>query len=210
MPNDQPNPLLTEDPLAWDRLIEAVNPASVLVVIEMRMNPALKQRVAPEDIWQETLLHVWRDRAKCNWKGLRSFRAWVLKVAENRIRDAVARQHALKRGGGTSELSLSAVGSGTRSGIANPFPGPVGSTTPSRIAIHREQAAAMKGALAALPVEVREVVHLRLFEQLSMAEIARRLDIGEAATRHRFRKGSEIYQRKLLTEFATRSTLRPE
>ena len=130
--DDDCNPLLTDDPVRWDRLIAAVNPASVLVVIETRTSPALMRRVAPEDIWQETLLHGWRDRAKCNWHGLRSFRARVLKVAENRIRDAVARQHALKRGGGTGELSLFAVNPGTRSGTVNPFPGPVGSTTPTR------------------------------------------------------------------------------
>ena len=205
--DDDRNPLLTDDPIRWDRLIEAVNPASVLVVIEMRMNPALRRRVAPEDIWQDTLLHIWRDREKCAWRGLRRFRAWVLKVAENRIRETVTRERALKRGGGTTELPLSALGG---SSTSRPFPGPAGSTTPSRVAIHREQAAAMRAALAALPAEVREVVRLRLFEQLGMGEIAGKLKIGESAARHRFRKGAELYQRRLLTEFASRSTMRSE
>jgi len=208
--DDNQNPLLTEDPIVWDRLIEAVNPASVLVVIEMRMNPAIKRRVAPEDIWQDTLLHVWRDRDKCTWQGLRRFRSWVLKVAENRIRDAVTKERALKRGGGTTELSLSALGGSGTSSTSRPFPGPVGSTTPSRVAIHREQAVAMRAALASLPTDMREVVRLRLFEQLGMGEIAGKLKIGESAARHRFRKGAELYQRQLLTEFASRSTMKSE
>lgn len=209
-PDDDRNPLLTEDPITWDRLIEAVNPASILVVIETRMNPALKRRVAPEDIWQDTLLHVWRDREKCVWQGLRRFRAWVLKVSENRIREAVTREGAQKRGGGATELSLSAWDGGDAKTASRPFPGPVGSTTPSRVAIHREQAATMKAALQSLPDDVREVVRLRLFEQLSIGEIASRIGIGESAVRHRFRKGSELYHRRLLTEFASRSTRRSE
>lgn len=204
------DPLRTDDPVVWDRLLEAVNPASVLVVIETRMNPALRRRVTPEDIWQDTLLHVWRDREKCVWQGLRRFRAWVLAVAENRIREAVTRERAQKRGGGAEELSLSVLGGGDTTAAPRPFPGPVGSTTPSRIAIHREQAAAMKAALQALPEEVREVVHLRLFEQMAVNQIAGQLGIGESAVRHRFRKGSELYQRRLVTEFASRSTKPPE
>ena len=209
-PDDAQNPLLTEDPVVWDRLIEAVNPASILVVIEIRMNPALRRRVAPEDIWQDTLLHVWRDRGKCTWKGLRRFRAWVLQIAENRIREVVKRERALKRGGGMTEVSLSALDGGDTRGTSRPFPGPAGSTTPSRVAIYHEQAAAMKAALAALPVDVREVVRLRLFEQLSIGEIAGRIGIGDSAVRHRFRKGSELYHRRLVTEFASRSTRRSE
>ena len=64
----------------WSRRIEAVGPASMLVVIGWRMSDALKKRMAPEDIWQETLLHAWRDRARFEWRGIKSFRVWLLKI----------------------------------------------------------------------------------------------------------------------------------
>lgn len=198
------NPLLSPAPEVWDRLIEVINPASLLVVIEARLSGALKRRLAPEDIWQDALLHVWRDRHQCQWRGIRSFRAWVLTIIENRIREAAAREQAEKRGGGNHPLPFSAVAdpSDTTAGFA----GPAGSTTPSRVAIYQEQAAVMKAALASLPEDVREIVRLRLLEQLTIDAIADRLGLGESAVRHRFRKGAELYQRRLLTEFATRST----
>lgn len=203
---DGENPLLADNPHTWDSLIEAVNPASILLVIETRMNPALKRRLTPEDIWQETLLHVWRDRAKCQWQGLRHFRAWILQIAENRIRDAVAREHAQKRGAGAGDVPLSTLS--PRNPAADntrTLPGPAGSTTPSRIAMYREQATAMQAALASLPDDLRDVVRLRLFEQRTISEIAQQLSLGESAVRYRFRQGAERYQRRLLTVFASRS-----
>lgn len=38
------------------------------------MSAALRRRHTSEDIWQETLLHAWRDRDRCEWRGLKSNR----------------------------------------------------------------------------------------------------------------------------------------
>ena len=43
-----------------------------------RVGKALLARLAPEDVWQETLLHAWRDRAQCTWQGLPAFRRWLI------------------------------------------------------------------------------------------------------------------------------------
>ena len=64
----------------------------------------------------------------------------------------------------------------------------------------------MRDALAALPVDVCEVVRLRLFEQLQIDEIAERLQIGPSAVRHRFRRGAELYKAALTAALAGRST----
>lgn len=200
------NPLLTDSPGVWDQLIEAIGPASLLVVIESRMSAALKRSCTPEDIWQETLLHVWRDRGRCEWRGLKRFRGWVLTVADRRIHDAADRIAAQKRGGGVETLAFSGFERGDRGGSTlTAFLGPVGSTTPSRLAIHAEQAAAMRAALEALPKRVRDVVRLRLFEQLTVEEVAEHLGIGVGAARHRFREGAALYRRRLTNELASRS-----
>ena len=63
----------------------------------------------------------------------------------------------------------------------------------------------MQSALDSLPDEVREVVRLRLYEQLTMEDVAIRLNIGLSAAWRRFRKGAELYHQLLTTEFASRS-----
>ena len=188
----------------WSRRIEAVGPASMLVVIGWRMSDALKKRMAPEDIWQETLLHAWRDRARFEWRGIKSFRVWLLKIIQRRIFDAADREGALKRGAQYVHVSLSPT-AGNGGARDDPHPGPISSTTPSQVAMHREQAAAMQAALDALEPEIRDVLRLRLFEEHTVEETAERLGIGVSAVYHRFRKGSAIYYRRLSLELASRS-----
>lgn len=187
-----PNPLQSPSPEAWDRLIEAVDPPSLLVVIERRMSTNLRGLHTPEDIFQEALLHAWRDRRGFDWRGVKSFRSWLLTIVDHRIHDAVDRQAAAKRAGGVPPVSLP---EGASTCGEPGFPSV--STTPSRLAIYREQADLMGRALDGLPDDQREVVCLRLFEQASLEEIAARLGLGLSAVRHRFRKGSEIYAKRL-------------
>ncbi len=71
--------------------------------------------------------------------------------------------------------------------------------------MYRERADAMREALDALPPELSDVVRLRLFDQLSLEEIAQRLDLGVSAVCHRFRKGADIYRKRLKAVLTSRS-----
>jgi DNA-directed RNA polymerase specialized sigma24 family protein len=71
------------------------------------------------------------------------------------------------------------------------------STTPSRIAAHRERSEVLREALASLPDELRDVVRLRLFEDLTCEQVAERLGLGVSAVKHRFRKGGALYRERL-------------
>src|SRR5262245_16587705 len=142
----QTSPLLSGSPGAWDSLIESVGPASLLVVIESRMSPALRLQTSAEDILQEALMHAWRDRAACEWRGLKSFRSWLLTIIDHRIGHLVAAASTQKRGAGVRLVTYSATGrssAGSTNGDPNIL-SPAGSTTPSRLAIFREQAEAMR------------------------------------------------------------------
>ena len=185
------NPLQSGSPEVWDRLVRGLGPASMIVCIRSRMGPRLQARVAPEDIWQETLLHVWRDRERCDWQGMRAFRRWVLRVADHRIHDAADREGATKRGAGVIHERLDPLESHLEG------PPVVASTTPSQVASDGEHATLMQAALAALHDDVREVVRLRLFEELPVEDVASRLDLGVSAVKHRFRKGAALYHRQL-------------
>ncbi len=200
------NPLKMESSNIWNELIEAIDPASLLVVIERRMSERLKRADPAEDILQQALLHAWRSRTACEWRGIKRFRAWVLTIIDHRIRDAADRAGAAKRGGGREAAPFSALrATGPRATRESEYCGPIASTTPSRIAIYKEQAAAIRTTLESLDDDVRDIVRMRLLEQLSLEEIAERLELGVSAVRHRFRKGSETYRRRLMSELATRS-----
>lgn len=203
----QTSPLLSGSPGAWDSLIESVGPASLLVVIESRMSPALRLQTSAEDILQEALMHAWRDRATCEWRGLKSFRSWLLTIIDHRIGHIVAAARTQKRGAGVRLTAFSAAGrssTGSTTGGSGIL-GPAGSTTPSRLAIFREQAEAMRQALAELPEELGVVVRLRLFEQLTLDEVSRRLGLGLSVIRRRFGQGLEIYEKSLRQALFSRS-----
>jgi RNA polymerase sigma factor (sigma-70 family) len=197
------NLLLSETPQAWDALIESVGPASLLVVIESRMSTRLLRRITPEDIWQDSLMHAWRDRRQFVGHGPKSFRSWLLTIIDHRIQDAVVRESALKRGGpgAPGEIPLSTLAFKDDS---QP-PVPLSSTTPSRVAIYKEQAEAMRAALEGLPPDLRVVVQQRLFEQRTLEETAGNLGITLAAVRYRFARGLEAYREALRAHFASRS-----
>jgi RNA polymerase sigma-70 factor (ECF subfamily) len=193
------------DPRRFDEVVASVSPESLLVVIEHCMGPALREQVTAEDLWQETLALAWRDRAQHTWTGARAFRAWLVTIAKNRIRDVARTLGRDKRGAGERPLLFSGIaadGSASLSALL-----PAGSTTPSRIAGAREQAQLIRAALAELPEELREIVRLHLFEEQTMGEVARALGITIDTAWYRFRKGAALYAQSLRV---LRSQSRPE
>lgn len=188
---EEQNPLLSDDPFVWDRLIDAMNPPAILVAIELRMSVQVRAYCTPDDIWQETLLRVWRNRRKFRWQGLAAFRGWILAIATNCVRTAATRMRTQKRGGGRVPISTPTTTED------HSFLGLLKSTTPSQVAIRCEQAARMRDALERLPASLRDVLRLRLFEQMTTERVARTLGITTSAVRHRFRKGAELYAQLL-------------
>ncbi len=138
---------------------------------------------------------AWRDREQHHWQGLRSYRAWLLGIAKNRIRYAAKWMDAKKRGGDheiETFSSLLASRDGSVSALLPP-----GSTTPSRTAGCAERAAVMEAALRSLPPELEQVVRLRLFEQLPMRDVAERLGIPPKTAKKRMFRGGTLYRAKL-------------
>lgn len=197
MPEPTPHPLSLGTHANWDRLVAGANPASMLVAVRGMMGELARQHYDPDDVWQETLLMAWRDRAKFEWRGPSAFRRWLLEIARNRIRDLVDHSKAGVRGK-VKPMSALPRAFPSESGEAH-YAGPVQTTSPGRAEADRELAARMATALAAVPEECREVVRLRLFEDLTMDEVAVRLGpgLGVEGVRYRFRRGLDAYRREL-------------
>ena len=190
-PNERPQP--HRDPTEWGRLIESLDIASVYVAIGSWLGPKLRAYASAEDIWQETLWLSWRDREQHEWRGLSGFRIWLLTIARNRVHDAGRNLGRKKRGGGNVASPFSVVaGAESVSSLQPP-----GSTTPSRIAGHRERALAMEQALMTLEPDLRTVVQLRLFEEVPMRAIADQLQLPLSTAKERLLRGVTRYRHRL-------------
>ncbi len=196
------NPLADGSARGWNRLIESVGPASLLIVIESRMGAGLRGRTSPDDVLQDVLMEAWSSRTTFEWRGVQAFRSWLLTLIDRRLADAADYFAARKRGGAGIGVPTGGVpdGAGAHTAVEG-----VVTTTPSRLAMYREQASVMNAALAQVPEDCREVVRLRLFDELQSGEIAARLDLGESAVRHRFRRGVEVYRKALERFFSSRA-----
>lgn len=187
-PADQPH----LDHAEWSRLIDRLETPVILVVLSSWMGDVLRGHCTPEDIWQDTLAMAWRDRSSHRWSNLRAFRAWLLGIAKHRIHDTLDRMNAQKRNRGRQPTSLEA----DRERLG-PDHDPPRTTTPSRLASAQERADILREALEALPEKYRDVVRLRLMEELTMREVAERVGIGLTTANERFFRGSELYQLEL-------------
>lgn len=181
------------DPTEWGRLVESLDVASIFVVLGSWLGPKLRAEVAVEDIWQETLWCSWRDRHQHAWHSLSAWRAWLLSIAKNRVRDTARTAGRTKRGGDHTIASFSLLAE--RDSVSSLLP--PGSTTPSRVAGFRERARAMELALQSLDDELRTVVHLRLFEEVPMRDVAAQLDLPLSTAKARLLRGVTCYRHRL-------------
>ncbi len=197
-PADAPDDsLLHTDSSRWEELVQAVGPAAMQVVIASSMSKALRDHCSPEDIWQETLTHAWRDRAQHRWTGPAAFRAWLFEIARNRILESARSLATEMRGAGRRTTRFSEFAASSTTSLSAAAGMPADSTTPSRIVSKEETLAATREALSTLPPELRDVVRMHLLEELTMEAIAQHLGIGLSAAWHRFRRGSEMLARIL-------------
>jgi RNA polymerase sigma factor (sigma-70 family) len=121
-----------------------------------------------EDVVQEVFLRVLKNDALPE-----NFRAWIYKITRNRCLDVIR-----KRGRRPDDQALP-----TASRLNADLSGCLTKM------VRREQRAHLQRALAELPENQREVLHLRYAEDLSRAEIAQVLDISENLVKSRLYEG---------------------
>lgn len=182
------------DPATWSRLVDSLDAATIFVVIGGWVGAELRAEVSVEDIWQETLWMAWRDRQQHEWHGLSLYRAWLLGIAHNRVREAVRNRSRQKRGGDRTLARLTDLG-GTDT--VDEYLPPQ-STTPSRTASHLERARVLESALASLDEPLRDVIRLRVFEELPLKESAERLGLPLSTFKDRLVRGMRDYRNELV------------
>jgi RNA polymerase sigma-70 factor (ECF subfamily) len=149
-------------------------------LVELRLEPKLRQRVDPSDVVQEAQLEATRRLEAYLRQPVMPFRLWLRQLAQDRIgmlrrfhrgaaRRAVGREVALPE---RSSLML-----------AQQFLAP--GATPSQQLDQQELARRVRQAVGQLSEPDQEVLLMRTFEGLSFEEVAYTLQIDPAAARKR-------------------------
>lgn len=151
------------EPEAWDGLFDQYYATAARFIFQLGYD--LRQEDV-EEISQEVFLSVIKNLN--SFSGQSQFQTWLFRIAVNKARDYRERQHAAKRGGGQSTLSLQAEDPETG------HPIDVASTTPGpdAVLLQTEKAELVGRALDQLGEPCREIIQLRYFGDLSYDEIA--------------------------------------
>ena len=129
-----------------------------------------------EELAQETFVRVWQQREK--FRAGAAFRPWVFSIAVNLARNRL-RWWRSRPTVSLQEGSETEVGGGRQEAGGS-------------IAMERgERASAVRDAVAALPLELREAIVLFEFEQMSHAEIAATLGCTAKAVETRIYRARE-------------------
>jgi RNA polymerase sigma factor (sigma-70 family) len=153
------------DPAAKWRALEACRDYLRLVVRRGRWS-SHADRPATSDLIQQTIVDAWANFSRFRGQTPGQLRAWLSAILVHGSLNARRRPRAIPIGSG------SAVGaaSGTR-------------TSPSQAAQKNAAREALDVALGGLSERHRLVIHLRIWEHLSFAEIGVKLETSEDAAR---------------------------
>lgn len=143
----------------------------LLAFIRLRLGRDLRSRLESRDILQATLVKSLEHLGDLKGNETRSLMAWLARIAEHEIRDCADFHHRQRRDA-ARDLAIDdavALPALTRSAL-------------SRVILD-EQAEQLEEALESMSPDHRDVILLRKFEELSFAEIGRRLGKSEDACR---------------------------
>ena len=159
-------------------------------LVELRLDPALRGRLDPADVVQETHLAVSRELGKFARNPCVSFKVWLRQVCLDQMA-RLRRTHlkTLKRTA-AREVRLSDV---TSLALAQSLL----AGRPSRVASRRELIDQVRQVLAELSENDREVLLLRHFEELTNVEISELLSIEPASVSQRYGRAVRRFCRKL-------------
>lgn len=147
--------------------------------VTSQMSNGLREKIAAEDVLQEVYAQAVRDIGRCRAESKAEFSAWLLAIANNRVRDVAKAFGRAKRGAQHRHVRTHA-----RSSLE-----PIVEmleldqhSPSSRVAIGEAERAIQMG-VAMLPDEQRTALRLRYLEGRSLADVAEQMEKTPAAVR---------------------------
>jgi RNA polymerase sigma-70 factor (ECF subfamily) len=181
------------DAPALGRLLDQYRDYLALVARSL-IGPALRARLDPSDLLQETFLEAHRDFARFEGRGESDLLAWLRKILVRNLADQ-ARRHRTMGRDLRREESLEALLEKSDRPLQGVLAAPASS--PSEQASRREQDVLLADALARLPSNYRDVILLRNMDHLSFEEVARRMNRSPGAARMLWVRALERLNREL-------------
>jgi len=167
------------EPDAWDQLFDLHYAPTARFLFQL--SPDLT-REDVEEIAQDVFVSVIKNLG--SFHGGSQLQTWIFRIAVNKARDFIERQHAAKRGGGKVPLSLH--NPDPRSGMMLDAASPA--AAPDAELLEAERCALVRAALERLGDPCREIITLRYFADLSYEEIGRALKLNEKTVSSRLSK----------------------
>lgn len=141
--------------------------------VRLNMGESLRAREASLDVVQSICREVLEERGAFAYQGEGQLISWLLTAATNKLRER-ARSLGRQKRDVARETPQDQVDPSVYGGL----------TTPSQDAARREEIEALENALGRLSDDHREVIVLARIVELPHAEIARRMNRSETATRN--------------------------
>jgi RNA polymerase sigma-70 factor, ECF subfamily len=163
------------DPDVLGRLLEAYR-AYLRNLAMGQMGAALKSRLDPSDLVQETLLEAHRDFRHFAGGSGPELQVWLRRILVRNLADQ-AKHFAAQSRDVSRQQSLEALLEET----GRPLPG--NDSTPSTKAVRNERGLLLAEALLRLPADYRQVIVLRNMQHLGFEEVASRMGRTAGAVR---------------------------
>jgi RNA polymerase sigma-70 factor (ECF subfamily) len=153
----------------------------IMAFIERQLGGALRRKVEPDDIFQETSADAVRALPEMDLTDRDPF-GWLCQIAERRIVDAHRRFFGAQKRDAGREVPLGQQRGGTSNvGLIDMLVASM--TTPSQAFSRNAREARLMDAIAQLPEEQREALKMRYVESLPSKAIAEKLGKSDAAVR---------------------------
>jgi len=150
------------------------------MLAQLQVGDRLQGKLDASDLVQETFLEAHQEFPAFRGKTERELIAWLRKILASKVTATVRRFCDAQRRDVDLERRLHEIMDRT-SQIARNLA--MSQTSPSEIAARRERAVLLADALAAMPVDYRQVILLRDLRELSFPEVAQRMGRSADAVR---------------------------
>ena len=170
---------------AVDQLL-ARHREAVRRMIDLRLDPAIVQRLDASDVVQEVLIEANRRLQDYLKNPVMPFHLWLRHIAKDHIIDAHRRHHQAQKRGVDREQAIHRPAWSDRSSLDLAGQLLDQDLTPASAAIQEEMQRRLRDAIAQLDDDDREVILMRHYEMLANQEVADSLGLTEAAASMRY------------------------